>query len=147
MLEVNIDSNRAFGFVERLIQTNENRLACIKAEKLSTNAFHVENALKVIIHQLRICKQKTTKISPFESHFGRKPSTPLSVISTKLKLSNLTYESIVNYYLDEDTVMPDEILPDDKRVKGYLSDIETGMTRAKMSKTERGQARMANLGS
>ena len=60
-----------------------------------------------------MCKQKTTKISPFEAHFGRKHKNPLSVISTKPKLSNLTYGSIVNYYLDEDTVMPEEILPDD----------------------------------
>ena len=81
---------------------------------------------------MRICKQKTTKISPFEAHFGRKPNTPLSVISTIPKLSNLTYECIVNYYLDEDTVMPEEILPDDKWLNGYRSDIEVGkaMSRA-----------------
>ena len=54
------------------------------------------------------------------------------MISTKLKLSNLTYENIVNYYLDEDTVMPEEILPGDKWVNSYRSDIEVknGMTRA-----------------
>ena len=53
-------------------------------------------------------------------------------MSTKPKLSNLTYESIVNYYLDEDTVMPEEILSDEKWVNGYRSDIEVdiGMTRA-----------------
>ena len=71
---------------------------------MSTNAFLVKHALKIIIHQLRICKPKTTNTSPFEAHFGRKPNTPLSVIEAKPKLSNLTYENIVNYYLDEDTM-------------------------------------------
>ena len=86
----------------------------------------------IIIHQLRICKQKTTKILPFQAQFGRKRNTPLSVISTKPKLSNLTYESIVNYYLDEDTLMPEEIISDDKWMNGYRSDIEVkiGMTLA-----------------
>ena len=103
-----------------------------KRKKSSTNAFHVKQALKIIKHQLRICKQKTTKTSPFEAHFGRKPNTPLSVISTTPKLSNLTYESFVNYYLDEATVMPEEILSDDKWVNGNRSDIEVevGMSRA-----------------
>ena len=127
-----MNDHRAIGLVERLIQTIKNRLACIKEEKSSTNAFHVKHALMIIIHQLRICKQRTTKISPFEAHFGRKLNTPLSVISTKPKLSSLTYENIINYYLDEETVMPEEILPDDKWVNGYRSDIEVkvGMSRA-----------------
>ena len=99
---------------------------------MPTRAFHVKHALKIIIHQLRICKQRTTKTSPFEAHFGRKPNTPLSVISTRPNLSNLTYKNIKNHYLGEDTVMPEEILPDDKWVNGYRSDIEVdiSMTRA-----------------
>ena len=125
-----MNDHRAVGLLERLIQTIKNRLACIKEEK--SPAFHVKHALKIIIHQLRICKQGTTKISPFEAHFGRKLNTPLSVISTTPKLSNLTYENIVNYYLDEDTMMPEEILPVDKWVNGYRSDIEVevGMPQA-----------------
>ena len=91
---------------------------------------------------MRKCKQRTTKISPFEAHFGRKPNTPLSVISTTPKLFNLTYENIVNYYLDEETVMPEEILPDDKWVNGYRSDIEVeiGMSRATQEAKTREQA-------
>ena len=98
----------------------------------TNNAFHVKSAIKIIVHQLRVCKQKTTKVSPFEAHFGTKPNTPLSVMSTKHKLSNLSYENTVNYYLDGDTVMPEEILPDNKWVNGYRTDIEVeaGMTRA-----------------
>ena len=138
IIEAPVNDHRAIGLVERLIQTIKNRLACIKEEKLSTHAFHVKHALKIIIHQLRICKQRTTKTSPFEAHFGRKPNTPLSVIATKPNLLNLSYKSIINHYLDEDTVMPEDNLPDDKWINGYRSDIEVelGMTRAT---TEAGQ--------
>ena len=132
IIEAPVNDHRAIGLVERLIQTIKKRLACIEEEKSSINAFHVKHALKIIIHKLPICKPRTTKISPFEAHFGRKPNIPLSLISTKPKLSNLTYENIVNHYLDEDTVMPDEILPDNKWVNGYRSDVEVevGMSRA-----------------
>ena len=65
----------AIGLVERPIQTIKNRLACFKEEKSSTNAFHVKHALKIKMHQLRIRKQRTTKISLFEANFGRKPNT------------------------------------------------------------------------
>ena len=130
IIEAPVNDHCAIGLVERPIQTIKNRLACIKEEKSSANAFHLKHALKIIKHQMRICKQRTTKISLFEADFGRKPNTPLSVISTTPKLSNLTYENIVNYYLDEDTVMPEELLPDDKWVNGYRSDIvvEIGMS-------------------
>ena len=91
---------------------------------------------------MRKCKRETTKISPFGAHFGRKPNTPLSVIQIIPKLSNLTYKSIVNYYLDEHTVMPEEILPDDKWLNGYRSDIdvEKGMSRATQEAKSRGRA-------
>ena len=69
----------AIGLVQRVIQTINNRLVCIREEKLVTNSFYIKHARKIIIHQLRICKQKTTKISPFEAHFCRKRNTPLSV--------------------------------------------------------------------
>ena len=141
-IEAPLNDHRAIGLVERLIQTSKNRLACIKEEKSSINAFHIKHALKIIIHQLRICKKRTTKILPFEAHFGRKPNTLLSVISTEPKLSNLTYENIVNHYLDEDTVMPEQTLPDDKWVNGYRSDIEVevGKSRATHEAKERERA-------
>ena len=70
IIEAPVNDHRDIGLVERLIQTIKNKLACIKEEKLSANAFHVKHALKIIKHQLRICKQRTTKISPLEAHFG-----------------------------------------------------------------------------
>ena len=72
MIEAPVNNHRAIGLVESLIQTIRSRLACIKDEKSAKNAFHVKYALKIIIHQLRILKQKTTKISLFEAHFGLK---------------------------------------------------------------------------
>ena len=132
IIEAPVNDHCDIGLVERLIQAIKSRLACIKEEKSANNAFHVKHALKIVILQLWICEQKTTKISPFEAHFGRNPNTPLSVISTTPKLSNLSYENIVNHYLDEDTIMPEEILLDEKWINGYQSDIEVeaGMTRA-----------------
>ena len=66
--------------------------------------FTIKEAIKSIIYQLRICKQKTTNVTPFQAHFGRKPNTPLSNISTLPKSSNLSYENILHHYLDADTV-------------------------------------------
>ena len=95
-IEAPANDRRAIGLVERLIQTNKNRLAFIKEEKSDTNSFHIMHALKTIVHQLRIDRSKTTKISPFEAQFGRKSNTPLRVICTTPKLSNLSYENIIN---------------------------------------------------
>ena len=102
----------------------------LKKKISDNNAFHIKHALKTIFHQLQICKQKTTKISPFEAHFGGKPNTPMSVIATKPKLSNLSYKIIVIHKLDEDTVTSDAVLPDDKWLNGYKSgiEVELGMT-------------------
>ena len=131
-IEAPVNDHRAIGLVERLIQTIKSRLACIKEEKMANNALHVKHALKIVILQLRICKQKTIKASPFEARFGKKPNTPLSVISTKPSLSSFSYENIVNCKLDEDTVMPEEILPGLDGINCYRTDIEVeaGMTRA-----------------
>ena len=45
--------------------------------KLDTrnNTFTIKEAIKSIVYQLRICKQKTTNVTPFQAHFGRKPNT------------------------------------------------------------------------
>ena len=102
------NDHRAIGLVERLIGTIKQRLACIKEANKELNSFTIKAALKSIIYQLRICKHKTTKLSPFESHFGRKANTPLSNISTQPKSSDLSYEKTLNHYLDEETVTPNE---------------------------------------
>ena len=64
IIEAPVNDHRAIGLVEILIQTVKNRLACIREEKLCTNGFQVNHALKIIIHQLRICKQKKQRSRP-----------------------------------------------------------------------------------
>ena len=70
------------------------------------------NAIKSIVYQLRIHKQKTTNVTPFQAHFARKPKTPLVKISTTPKFSNLSYENILNHYFDADTVPAEDYLDD-----------------------------------
>ena len=48
-----------------------------------------------------------------ESHFGRKANTLLSNISTKPNSSDLSYENVLNHFLDEETVTPNELLPEE----------------------------------
>ena len=132
------NDHRAIGLVERLISTIKQRLACIKEANKELNSFTIKAALKSIIYQLRICKHKTTKLSPFESHFGRKANTPLSNISTKPNSSDLSYEKNLNHYLDEETVMPNELLPEEHWGNGRSDDeIERNMCKATRDATTR----------
>ena len=132
------NDHRAIGLVERLIGTIKQRLACIKEANKEVNSFTFKAALKSIIYQLRICKHRTTKLSPFESHFGRKANTPLSNISTQPKSSDLSYEKILNHYLDEETVTPNELLPEEHWGNSRSDDeIERNMCKATKDATSR----------
>ena len=132
------NDHRAIGLVERLIGTIKQRLACIKDASKEVNTFTIKAALKSIIYQLRICKHKTTKLSPFESHFGRKANTPLSNISTQPKSSDLSYEKILNHYLDEETVTPNELLPEEQWGNSRSdNEIERNMCKATKDATNR----------
>ena len=77
-----------------MIQTIKRRLSCLKAENKDT--FSTYKAIKRIVSALRLTRQKTTKITPFDAHFGRPANTPLQNISTNPSSSNLTYEKIIN---------------------------------------------------
>ena len=137
------NDHRAIGLVERLFGTTKQRLACIKEANKELNSFTIKAALKSIIYQLRICKHKTTKLSPFESHFGRKANTPLSNISTQPKSSDLNHEKILNHYLDEETVTPNELLPEEHWGNSRSNDeIERNMCKATKDATTR--ERLAN---
>ena len=87
------------------------------------NTFTIKEAIKSIVYQLRICKQKTTNVTPFQAHFGRKPNTPLSNISIIPKSSNLSFDNILHHYLDADTVPVKDYLDDNGWVTGDRSDI------------------------
>ena len=54
-----------------------------------------------LIRTLRITPHALTKITPFEAHYGRKPNTPLSIIGTTPKISNLSWENTKLSCLDE----------------------------------------------
>ena len=110
ILDAPVGDHRAIGLVERMIQTIKRRLSCMKAENKAT--FATSKAIKQIISDLRITKQKTTKITPFEAHFGRPANTPLRNISTSPSSLKLTYEKIINHYLDADRVPVDDYLDD-----------------------------------
>ena len=90
------NDHRAIGLVERLIQTNKRRLGCMKLDSRNIT-FTIKEAIKSIVYQLSICKQKTTNVTPFQAHFGRKPNTPLRNISTSPKSTNLSYENILHH--------------------------------------------------
>ena len=78
----------------------------MKAESKET--FLPSIAIKHIFSDLRLTKQKTTKITPFEAHFGRPANTPFKNISTVPLSLNLTYENLNNPTLDADTVPVDD---------------------------------------
>ena len=80
----------------------------MKAENKETFATSI--AIKQIISDLRLTKQKITKITRFEVHFGRPANMPLKNLSTVLSSLNLTNEKIINHYLDADTVPADDFL-------------------------------------
>ena len=127
------NDHRAIGLVERLIQTIKRRLGCMKLDTRN-NTFTIKEASRSIVYQLRICKQKTTNVTPFQAHFGRKPNTPLSNISTTPKSSNLSYENILHHYLDADTVPVEDYLDENGWVTGDRSDIliDEAMQRAQV---------------
>ena len=65
---------------------------------------NLQHAIHAIVHRLRITEQKTTNITPFDAHFGRKCITPASNIATKSNTKNLKCNRKFNYYLDEETI-------------------------------------------
>ena len=94
----------------------------MKAENKDT--FPTSKAIKQIISDLRLTKQKATKVTPFEARFGRPANTPLRNISTTPSNLYLTYEKIINHYLEADTVPADDFLDKAGWVNPRRSDLE-----------------------
>ena len=132
LIEAPIHDHRAIGLVERLIQTIKNRLACIKTA--ARNQFNVKASINSIIYQLRICRQKTINVSPFEAHFGRKANTPLSKISTKPDLSSLIYKNILEKHLGLETVRWEDLISEENWDNEEKSDTELELNRDILSK-------------
>ena len=49
-----------------------------------------------VIENIRLIPNKTTKVTPFEAHFGRKLNTELSNMLTKPSIKNLSYKKFKN---------------------------------------------------
>ena len=79
---------------------------------------------------------------PFESHSGRQANAPLSNIRTKPHSSDLSYEKILNYYLDQGTVTPNESLPE-KHWGNNRSDDENEKNMCKATKEAYSRGRLA----
>ena len=132
LIEAPVHDHRAIELVERLIQTIKNGLACIKTA--AQNQLNLKTSINSIIYQLRICRQKTTNISPFEAHFGRKANTTLSNISTEPDPNSITYKPILNRYLDLETVRWEELISEENWGVDARSDTELEHNRDKLSK-------------
>ena len=92
--------HRGTGMVERLIQTIKRRLAVLDIDPNWSNKT-LPNRLANIIEHIRLIPNTTTKISPFEAHFGRKPNTEILNITTKASHKNLTFKNLTKYCLDK----------------------------------------------
>ena len=86
--------------VERLIGTLKSRLSVMKIDNRN-KPYKLASDVAELIKTLRITPNATTKITPFEAYFVRKPNTPLSNIATSPKLSNLSWENVKLACLDQ----------------------------------------------
>ena len=145
------NDHRAIGLVERIIQTIKRQLSCMKSHL--NKKLNLENSLKSIIQRLRISKQKTINTTPFEAHFGRKCNTPISNITAKPYSKNLNYNAILNYYLDEDTILgrsylseeqwADTALCSDTKIERVMG-AASALARAEQEKQKDGEERFLN---
>ena len=69
-----------------------------------------------IIESIRLIPNTTTKIKPFEAHFGRTPNTDFFNIITKTSRKNLSYKQINKFASDQATLrhpaLPREFMGD-----------------------------------
>ena len=91
---------RGTGMLEKLIQTIKRVLAAINVDN-NWSKETLANKISAIIENIKLIPNTTTKITPFEAHFGRKPNTQTSNIVTHPNKKNLTYNNIRKFYLDK----------------------------------------------
>ena len=65
-----------------------------------------------LIKTMRITPNATSKIAPFDAHFGRKANPPLSYLSTSPKLSYLSWENTKLSCLDEKFLSKPALTPE-----------------------------------
>ena len=100
--------HRGTGMVERLIQTLKRRLAVIDIDPMWSSET-LSARIASIIENIRLIPNKTTKVTPFEAHFGRKPNTELSNMITKPSIKNLSYKKLIDKCLDKKLLRHDAL--------------------------------------
>ena len=86
--------------VERLIQTIKRGLEDINVDT-NWSKETLASKISAIIENIKLIPNTTTKIKPFEAHFGSKPNTQARNIVTHPKKKHLTYNNIRKFYLDK----------------------------------------------
>ena len=92
--------------VERPIQTIKRRLAVLDIDP-NWSSETLSSRLANIIENIRLIPNRTTKITPFEAHFGRNSNTALSNMLTKPSIKNLSYHKLKSRCLDKRTLKHD----------------------------------------
>ena len=95
-----VDDYRSIGMVERLIRTFKSRFSVMKIDNRNV-PYKFASDVAELIKTLRITPNATTKLTPFEAQFGRKPNTPLSNMATSPKSSKLSWENTKIACLDQ----------------------------------------------
>ena len=95
-----VDNHRSMGMVEKLIRTLKTRPFVMRIDDCN-NPYKLASDVVELNKTLRITLNATTKLTPLEAQFGRKPNTPLSNIATMPKSSNLSWENIKIACLDQ----------------------------------------------
>ena len=98
--------HRGTGMVELLIQTIKRRLAVLDIDP-NWSSETLSSRLANIIENIRLIPNRTTKITPFEAHFDRKPNAALSNMLTKPSTKNLSYHKLKSRCLDKRTLKHD----------------------------------------
>ena len=84
-----VDDRRSMGMVERLIRTLKTDLTVMKTDERN-KPYKLSSDVAELLKTLRMTPNATTKTTPLEAQFSRKPNTLLSNIATMPKLSILT---------------------------------------------------------
>ena len=92
--------HRANGMIERLIQTIKRRLSVLNNDP-KWSKITLADKITEIIKEIKLIPNTTTKIAPFTAHFGRKPNTPISNITSRTSPKNLSYNEITKFHLDK----------------------------------------------
>ena len=89
--------HRDTGMVERLIQTKKRRIALMEYVPIWSPS-DLATIIAKIIESLRPIPKTTTRIKPFEAHFGGPPNTELSNINTKLSAKICHTKKLTNMF-------------------------------------------------